>query len=631
MNGRATKTKEDPDPEILGDLPLLRASHFTAQGYWPESYRFGSSTIATSNLEQLQRDLYKQENSVDEVVLTSRVVVLTSRHYGKPFRGHKLPYHPDILPNWEAFCNVTVHKPHIDDSDCQERPRKRTALEERVDGEEGIINRTNFSSFRIYNVVLPPSPFFKHHLLPLLNSNANLKSLELRDCNLGDSGVYCIAEFLKKNKSLATLDLSGNTIEDVDAAKSLGKAVKNHSELSFVNLSKCDLVRRGTHTWRGGVLQRIVHTDVLAAIIDGCKGLKSLVLDKNGMQVGDDGAISHVADLIRNNTSLTILSLEANEIGDTNAMILYKAMKSSKLRQLCLSETKIKIPFLVRSKKATKYLTHLDLSGYDSSSGFAAGIYRFLNAIKAEGGKLIASYLKRNPPLIDLSLMGNRINSSAGILIAKSLKKNSNLQYLNLKKNVLTDTCIPAFAKALKRNSTLQTLDISYNNGIKAIVGRKKLRWSIICDPTSLKTVVDSNHTFNLVMNFGNYKNSITFDEELRNINSPKISEAKKIHYKVMLALFGMNTELFCPHTFDELPLELMPRLLDIAQKEIGYNGFGLEELQVVEKKRKRGEVDPFLNRVFQLIKGWNMPLLFNVSLYGQRVDTTFLLFFFLT
>ena len=330
MNGWATKTKDDPDPEMLGDLPLLRASHFTAQGYRPESYRFGSSnrfgssTIATSNLEQLQRDLYKQENSVDEVVLTSR-----DYYNGKPFRGHKFPYHPDILPNWEAFC--------VDDSDCQERPRKRAAIEERVDGEEGIINRTNFSSFRIYNVVLPPSPFFKHHLLPLLNSNANLKSLELRDCNLGDSGVYCIAEFLKKNKSLATLDLSGNTIEGVDAAKSLGKAIKNHSELSFVNLSKCDLVRRGTHTWRGGVLQRIVHTDVLAAIIDGCKGLKSLVLDKNGMQVGDDGAISHVADLIRNNTSLTILSLEANEIGDTNAMILYKAMKSSKLRQLCLS------------------------------------------------------------------------------------------------------------------------------------------------------------------------------------------------------------------------------------------------------------------------------------------------------
>ena len=73
-----------------------------------------------------------------------------------------------------------------------------------------------------------------------------------------------------------------------------------------------------------------------------------------------------------------------------------------------------------------------------------------------------------------------------------------------------------------------------------------------------------------------------------------------------------MNPDLFSPQTFLGVPLELMPCLLEIAQQEIGYDGFG--EGVVGEANKKRYGVDPTLNRLYAVIKGWNTPLLFNVS-----------------
>ena len=221
-----------------------------------------------------------------------------------------------------------------------------------------------------------------------------------------------------------------------------------------------------------------------------------------------------------------------------------------------------------------------------------------------------------------MNLSGNYIPTAGGILIAKALRKNTTLQHLNLKWNKLTDKCIPAFEKALKRNTTLLSLNLSRNEGIRVVSGRKKLLWSIICDPTNLKTVANSNHTLNLVMTDRAYRNNITFEEELRNINSlGKSTEGGKIRYKVVLTLFAMNPDLFSPQTFLGVPLELMPRLLETAQQEIGYDGFSVGV--VGEANKKRNGVDPTLNRLYGVIKGWNTPLLFNVSFIGVISDAT--------
>ena len=79
-----------------------------------------------------------------------------------------------------------------------------------------------------------------------------------------------------------------------------------------------------------------------------------------------------------------------------------------------------------------------------------------------------------------------------------------------------------------------------------------------------------------------------------------------KIRYKVVLAFFTINTDLFDPRGFDDVPLELMPRLLEIAQQDLGHDGFGEE----VCKRSKCGR-NPALSRIYEVMMGWNTPLLF--------------------
>ncbi len=44
-----------------------------------------------------------------------------------------------------------------------------------------------------------------------------------------------------------------------------------------------------------------------------------------------------------------------------------------------------------------------------------------------------------------------------------------------------------------------------------------------------------------------------------------------------MLALNHVNTDLYNPRSFDNVPLEMMPFLLNMLQQDIGYNGFGTD------------------------------------------------------
>jgi hypothetical protein len=57
-------------------------------------------------------------------------------------------------------------------------------------------------------------------------------------------------------------------------------------------------------------------------------------------------------------------------------------------------------------------------------------------------------------------------------------------------------------------------------------------------------------------------------------INALNVSEAKKIRLKVVLALNHVNEDLYDSSCVD-VPLEMMPYLLEMLQQGIGYDGFG--------------------------------------------------------
>ena len=579
--------------EMVGDLPLLQRTHFQALGegdseYWTS--RGYCAWDAPNELVALQRHLYERGKRQDgddvvpynrwnrwssrdhdeenELTLVSNNILVPRGYGGRSYfrcGDEVVPYHPDILPHWEAFA---------------EQQKKRRELE----------------LFKIDKISIPTAPFFEQKLLPMLKKNDGLVTLELNNCDLGADDIAAVAKLIKKNKSLSTLDLSGNKINSPGAAKALAKAIKSHPDLSLVNLSGCKL---------GGYKN---HTKVLSNILGGCKNLKSLLLDYNRIGIGGkDNEISTeeitlVTDFIATNTSVTVLSLFGNAIDNAHDARLSKALKKNdKIRQLSLGSNGIVLPkLLFGSKRVTENLTHLDLC---------------FNNIRTPGAKLIAKYLKGNPPVEDLNLGGNRIAHAAAKDLVEALKQNTNIQSMDLRGNLFNNKSVPDFVDLLKNNTTLLCLDLS-NNNIKldrtgAMVGKKELIKNAVFDTTSLETIANSNHTCKLILTDKKFRNDITHEDEMKKINSLDASVGTKIRYKVVLALFTLEQVEFNPRLFDDVPLELMPRLLEIAQQELGFGGFGTG---VVDKNPKKISSKHALRRVYQVFTEWNIPLLVQVS-----------------
>jgi len=436
--------------------------------------------------------------------------------------------------------------------------------------------------FSITNIMLPASPFFSTSIIPVLNQNiTTITSLELVNCNLKAGDIELVSKFIKKNKVLGVLNLSKNKLfgkGDCVSANQLSKAMKKHPELSYVNLSKTSLG---------------INNEALKIILEGSKGINSLIIDDNAL---DKDGIALVTNFLQKKNAVTEFSMGSNSIGEgedgkANVKLLRDTLqKNTTLEQLCLGSNLLRsndriFSTVMSGIKGSVSLTHIDLSG---------------NEIKlTPSAKLIAKYLARNPVLVELNLDSNGMSSRSANVLAKALKKNTTLQHLSLKNNNITDNCVPSFTDLLQNNNTLRSVDLKQNN-INIQKGRKDLL-KLLCDPTSLDSIVNnSNHICSLIIAGRNYGG--TYEEELNNINRLK-NDGEKIRYKVVLALCVLNKDLFDPRSFDDIPLELMPNILDLVQKEIGYNGYG-KEITRKNLKEKESTINR-LNNIYETIHQW--------------------------
>ena len=146
-------------------------------------------------------------------------------------------------------------------------------------------------------------------LAECLKYNTSLTTLDLRLNNIGDDGAAALAECLKHNTSLTTLYLHGNGIGD-DGVAALAECLKYNKSLTTLDFC-------------GNVIG-----DAGAVALGEClkdnTSLTTLYLYGNG--IGDDGAVA-LAKCLRENTSLTTLNLLCNKIGDAGKDALVVAQK----------------------------------------------------------------------------------------------------------------------------------------------------------------------------------------------------------------------------------------------------------------------------------------------------------------
>ena len=197
----------------------------------------------------------------------------------------------------------------------------------------------------------------------------------------------------------------------------------------------------------------IIQSDIvlLAEVLQLNSTLAVLHLNHNG--IGDQGA-TVLAEALKVNSTLAVLHLDDNGIGHQGATGLAEALKvNSTLTVLHLDDNGIGdqgATGLAEALQVNSTLTRLHL--YDIGIG-------------DQGATGLAEALKVNSTLTELQVHCNGIGDQGATGLAEALKLNSTLAVLYLSGNDIGDQGATGLAEALEVNSTLTKLYL-YGNGI---------------------------------------------------------------------------------------------------------------------------------------------------------------------
>ena len=302
-------------------------------------------------------------------------------------------------------------------------------------------------------------------LAEVLRTNTTLNSLDLcRNPGIGNPGVMSLCEALKVNTTLSSLNLSGTGISDAGVLSLVEVLKTNTSSLTSLSLSEIKISHHSVKS--------------IAEVLRVNSTLKELKFEGNN--VGSDGA-ELIAESLKANTTLKILILSKNNIKAPCGGIFSDALKvNGTLESLTLAENDLGVhgaQLLSEGLKVNTSLRHLDLSGNSIGTKGAESIAETIrvhasmtglklswNGIGDAGANKVSEALKVNVHLKELDLSFNAIGAAGAESIAEALKSNATLTVLDLDSNVIGDNGAQSLCEALKKNATLTNLAVSDNN-----------------------------------------------------------------------------------------------------------------------------------------------------------------------
>ena len=305
-------------------------------------------------------------------------------------------------------------------------------------------------------------------LVDALMENSTLRDLSLVGNMLEDDSAEILAEYLKANKSLVCLNLGANVITD-HGAIFLTESLRRNTSLEFLVLagnlrfgnpgvlSLCETLK---------INSTLAKLDLSGSSPDdvGIKSLLKTVRDRttltslnlSDMKMITKKSIRSIAEFLRVDSSLISLGFKGNKVNVGGALLIAESLKVNKtLKHLELSRNNIRAPgahVLSEALKVNTILVLLDLSQ---------------NALGARGAQLLSDGLGVNSVLTRLDLSVNGIGPKGTQSIAEALKTNKGLTVLDLSNNAIEDSGAKSLCQALKENKTLINLSIA-ENGIQS-------------------------------------------------------------------------------------------------------------------------------------------------------------------
>ena len=296
-------------------------------------------------------------------------------------------------------------------------------------------------------------------LANVIKNNLDLETVSL-SCNSLKSSASVILKALKENCKLKILDLSGNNMTG-QIVEDLAYIVKNNPNLeqfysknnelgqsALVLLQalaeNCTLKRLNLN---GNSMTGHV-AEVLADIIINNPGLEELCLSDNDLKI----SVAVILQTLKQNSKLRILDLNGNGMTGQIAEHLANVIKNnSSLERLGLRSNRLKrsAGMILQSLIGNSKLKILNLNG-NSMTGHIAND--------------LVSVIKNNPGLEKIYLSDNDLKSSA-VAILKALKDNTQLKILSFTNNWMSsnfDTDM-ALVSVIKNNPLLTELWLGDN------------------------------------------------------------------------------------------------------------------------------------------------------------------------
>ena len=295
----------------------------------------------------------------------------------------------------------------------------------------------------------------------VLTKNKFMQNLGLRNNGLNDDGVKIISESLCQHTKLIAMDFQKNNLTK-ESSESLSLIISNNNKLAALSLSNNQL--------QVGAIK-------IATALKSISSLKKLGLLNNNIPEEAAGELS--AAIIANN-SLEELWLGGNHLGSSTIMIVNALKEITTLEELSLgnngNRSKELAPAIASMIKRNKLIKNLSLSDSGLNDDGVTKIAESLcehtklrcialqkNNITKKSAEALSSVVSNNNGLKNLYLGNNQLQVGA-IKLATALKTISSLKILNLTNNSIPEEAADELSAAIRANNSLEELWLGGNH-----------------------------------------------------------------------------------------------------------------------------------------------------------------------
>ncbi|XDV23338.1 hypothetical protein PO909_027944, partial [Leuciscus waleckii] len=332
-------------------------------------------------------------------------------------------------------------------------------------------------------------------------------TLRFLKCPAAEEACEYLTEVLGKSPLLLTeLNLSEDTLGDLDGEKLSALLMDTHSKVEKIKLNNCELTEKSCSVLATVLSSKTILKEINlnnSRLLDSgvkeiCEGLKNPVCELKILKLSNcyltEESCSALASVLSSGSiSLTDLDLSNNNLQDLGVKLLSDGLKENfKVEKLRLSDCSITeegykaLASALRSNPS--HLIELDLTGNDPGQSGVKELsdllldpncqlkLKFLGPAADEACQYVNRVVGKNPLLLrELNLSGcelgdTRVNQIAALLQDKHCK----LNIIQLNNNIISEEGCVALTSALNSNpSNLIELDLSGNKLVKS--GMKKI------------------------------------------------------------------------------------------------------------------------------------------------------------